>query len=217
MINIDKYDFFIFDCDGVILDSNKLKTNAFTEALPDEPSDLVAEFVEYHKENGGISRYEKFRYYFEGMKKQVEAEAKIEKALNNFAAIVSQGLISCNYIPGALEFIENLFKLNKRMFVVSGSDENELIHVFIKRGIYHYFEKIYGSPANKAENTSKVVSNMKNPIIGLFFGDSKSDYNASKKFDLDFVFVKGYSEWENGLEITDYKNAINSFENILLT
>jgi len=34
MINIDKYDFFIFDCDGIILDSNKLKSNAFTEALP---------------------------------------------------------------------------------------------------------------------------------------------------------------------------------------
>jgi len=217
MINIDKYDFFIFDCDGVILDSNKLKSNAFTEALPDEPSDLVAEFVEYHKENGGISRYEKFRYYFEGMKKQVEAEAKIEKALNNFAAIVSQGLISCNYIPGALKFIENLFKLNKRVFVVSGSDENELIQVFIKRGIDHYFEKIYGSPANKTENTSKVVSNMKNPIIGLFFGDSKSDYDAAKKFGIDFVFVKDYSEWENGLEIMDYKNTINSFEKILLT
>jgi len=217
MININKYDFFIFDCDGVILDSNKLKSNAFTEALPDEPPDLVAEFVEYHKENGGISRYEKFRYYFEGMKKQVEAEAKIEKALNNFAVIVSQGLISCNYIPGALEFIENLFKINKRMFVVSGSDENELIQVFIKRGIDHYFKKIYGSPANKIENTSKVVSNMKKPIIGFFFGDSKSDYDAAKKYGLDFIFVKDYSEWGNGLEITGYKNTINSFEKILLT
>ena len=214
---MDKYDIFIFDCDGVILDSNKLKSNAFSEALPDEPSDLVAEFVAYHKENGGISRYEKFRYYFEGMKKQVEAEAKIDKALNNFAAIVNQGLISCNYIPGVLEFIENLFKLNKRMFVVSGSDENELIQVFIKRGINHYFENIYGSPANKEENTSKVVSNMKKPIIGLFFGDSKSDYGAAKKFGMDFIFVKDYSEWENGLEITNHKNTINSFEKILLT
>jgi len=217
MINIDKYDFFIFDCDGVILDSNKLKSNAFAEALPNEPPDLVTEFVEYHKENGGISRYQKFRYYFEGMKKQVEAEDKIEKALSNFAAIVSQGLISCNYIPGALEFIENLFKLNKRLFVVSGSDENELIQVFIKRGIDHYFEKIYGSPANKAENTGKVVSNMKKPIIGLFFGDSKSDYDSANFFGIDFVFVKDYSEWENGLEIVDHKNTINSFEKILLT
>jgi len=103
------------------------------------------------------------------------------------------------------------------MFVISGSDENELIQVFIKRGIDHYFEKIYGSPANKTENTGKVVSNMKKPIIGLFFGDSKSDYDAANFFGIDFVFVKDYSEWENGLEIVDHKNTINSFEKILLT
>ena len=80
----------------------------------------------------------------------------------------------------------------------------------------HYFENIYGSPANKAENTSKVVSNMKKPIIGLFFGDSKSDYDAAKFFGMDFVFVTGYSEWENGFKIMDHKNTINSFEKILL-
>ena len=216
MINIDKHNFFIFDCDGVILDSNKFKSNAFTVALTDEPPDLVTEFVKYHKENGGISRYEKFRYYFEVMKKQVEAEAEIKKALNNFAAIVSKGLISCNYIPGALEFIEYLFKLNKRLFVVSGSDEKELIQVFRQRGIEYYFEKIYGSPTNKTENTREVISSMSNGKNGLFFGDSQSDYSASKKFDLDFIFVKGYSEWVNGDKIRDIKYIIKNFEELLV-
>ena len=37
MIDIDDYDVFIFDCDGVILDSNKLKSEAFEHA-----------FAEYH-------------------------------------------------------------------------------------------------------------------------------------------------------------------------
>ena len=216
MINIDKYDFVIFDCDGVILDSNKLKSNAFAEALSNEPPDLVAEFVEYHKENGGISRYEKFRYYFEEMKKQVEAEVEIDKALNNFAAIVSKGLLKCNYISGAIEFIEKLFNLNKRLFVVSGSDEKELIQVFRNRGIDYYFEKIYGSPANKAENTRKLVTSMSKAKKGLFFGDSKSDYNASKKFGLDFVFVKGYSEWVNSDKILDIKYIIKNFEEFLI-
>ena len=151
------------------------------------------------------------------MKKQVDAEIEITNALNNFAAIVSEGLLKCNYIPGVVDLIGKLFNLNKRLFVVSGSDEKELIQVFIKRGIDHYFEKIYGSPTNKAENTSKVVSNMKKPIIGLFFGDSKSDYDAATFFGIDFVLVKDYSEWENGLEIVDHKNSINSFEKILLT
>ena len=33
MDSFDKYDFFIFDCDGVILDSNDLKTYAFKKVL----------------------------------------------------------------------------------------------------------------------------------------------------------------------------------------
>ena len=210
MINIDKYDFFIFDCDGVILDSNTLKSNAFTKALPGESPDLVAKFVEYHKKNGGISRYEKFRYYFEEMKKQVETEVEINKALNNFSAISSEGLLQCNYIPGVVELIGELFNLNKGLFVVSGSDEKELIQVFRQRGIDHYFENIYGSPASKAENTKKVISDMSKTKKGLFFGDSKSDYNASKKFGLDFVFVKGHTDWE------EWPTLINSKDYIII-
>tara|TARA_B110000467_G_C18336488_1_gene498377 strand:+ start:3594 stop:4244 length:651 start_codon:yes stop_codon:yes gene_type:complete len=216
MINIDKYDFFIFDCDGVILDSNKLKSNAFAEVLSNEPSDLVAEFIKYHKENGGISRYEKFKYYFEEMKKQIDAEKEIKNALNGFATIVSEGLLKCNYIPGVIMLFGELFKLNKRLFVVSGSDEKELIQVFRQRGIEYYFEKIYGSPTNKTENTREVISSMSNGKNGLFFGDSQSDYSASKKFDLDFIFVKGYSEWVNGDKIRDIKYIIKNFEELLV-
>jgi len=212
MINMDKYDFFIFDCDGVILDSNKFKSNAFAEALPNEPPDLVAEFVQYHKQNGGISRYEKFRYYFEEMKKQVEAEAEIDKALNNFAAIVSEGLLKCNYIPGVVEIIRELFNFNKQLFVVSGSDEKELIQVFRQRGIDHYFENIYGSPDNKVKNTRKVISSISATKNGLFFGVSKSDYIASKTFGLDFVFVKEFSEWDNGGKIINTKYTVKNFE-----
>jgi phosphoglycolate phosphatase-like HAD superfamily hydrolase len=215
MINIDKHNFFIFDCDGVILDSNKLKSNAFTEALTDEPLDLVTEFVKYHKENGGISRYEKFSYYFEVMKKQVEAEVEIKKALNNFAAIVSKGLISCNYIPGALEFIEYLFKLNKRLFVVSGSDEKELIEVFRKRGIDHYFENIHGSPDNKIDNTKKVIKTNSRLTNGIFFGDSKADYEAASQYGMDFIFINGATEWFNGNRVIDREYVYNNFNRII--
>ena len=61
MIDIDDYDVFIFDCDGVILDSNILKSEAFEHALTLEDKSDVERLIQYHKDNGGISRYEKFR------------------------------------------------------------------------------------------------------------------------------------------------------------
>ena len=67
MINLQDYDIFIFDCDGVILDSNKLKSDAFRQALEYEPEEMVEELVRYHKLNGGISRYEKFNYFYKSI------------------------------------------------------------------------------------------------------------------------------------------------------
>ena len=54
MINFEKYSFIIFDYDGVVLDSNKLKSEAFAEALKNEPPDLVLELVEFHNNNKGF-------------------------------------------------------------------------------------------------------------------------------------------------------------------
>ena len=47
---------------------------------------------------------------------------------------------------------------------------------------------------------------------GCFYGDSKIDYDAAKKFDLDFVYVSQFSEWEKGDQIS--KSAIKNFDKI---
>jgi len=198
MINFEKYSFIIFDCDGVILDSNKLKSEAFAEALINEPPDLVLELVEYHKKNGGISRYEKFRYYFEEIKKTIINQQDLKLVLNKFSLIVREGIIKCSYIPGVLEFINKAARKEVSMFVVSGSDETELNEELFRRGIIHLFKAVYGSPVNKINNTEKVIMKMGTKNKGIFFGDSKSDFFASKKFGLDFAFVKGVSEWKDG-------------------
>ena len=49
MFNLKDYDFFIFDCDGVILNSNELKNIAFKEVLSDETDELINLFIDYHK------------------------------------------------------------------------------------------------------------------------------------------------------------------------
>ena len=50
-INIKKTDSFYFDCDGVILDSNKLKTKAFEDVLQLDSRKHIKEFIEFHKNN----------------------------------------------------------------------------------------------------------------------------------------------------------------------
>ena len=122
MFDSSRYDYLVFDCDGVILDSNRLKSKAFTDALPGEPYKLVNSFVDYHQKHGGISRYEKFRYYFREMKKSPDVEKETRDATIRFATIVKKGLVECAYVPGVLEFLKQTNLRGNPLFVVSGSD-----------------------------------------------------------------------------------------------
>ena len=200
MFDLSRYDYLVFDCDGVILDSNSLKSKAFNDALPGEPPKLVHAFVDYNQNHGGVSRYEKFHYYFREMKKSNEVEKETDIAIRRFATIVKNGLMKCNYVPGVLEFLKQTNSLGIPSFVVSGSDEKELIVVFRQREILNLFKQVYGSPSNKIDNMGKVIERMGQTRTGCFFGDSRVDYVASSKYGLDFVFVKGVSEWQDGYQ-----------------
>ena len=95
-------------------------------------------------------------YYFREMKNSPNAEKETHVALGRFSTIVKKCLLECNYVPGVLEFIHQVNSLGIPIFVVSGSDEKELIDIFRQRGILDLFERVYGSPVNKNDNTAKV-------------------------------------------------------------
>jgi phosphoglycolate phosphatase-like HAD superfamily hydrolase len=60
---LSHYRTFIFDCDGVLLDSNHVKTKAFYTAGLPYGEDAARHLVDYHCRNGGVSRYQNFDYF----------------------------------------------------------------------------------------------------------------------------------------------------------
>ena len=190
---IGRYDNFIFDCDGVILDSNEVKTLAFMEVMNNESVLHRKEFIEYHIENTGISRYKKFKYYYTKIKKINNYENELDKLLFDFSNLLKKNIIKCNLTKGALIFLETLKKNNKKIYMISASDEIELQEIIFKKKLKKYFKKIYGSPNDKIENIKKLkkIGLLTNKTV--FFGDSYSDYKAAKYFNMDFVFLSDYS------------------------
>ena len=116
--------------------------------------------------------------------------------------------------PGVISFIK-LAKFNKlKLYVVSGSDQNELIKLFKKKKLEFYFDLILGSPFDKYNNIYKfILPNQKDYARGLFFGDSKYDFECSQHFNFDFVYVSKYSEWFNvkKKDIEKFKTSISTF------
>ena len=191
--DIGRYDNFIFDCDGVILDSNEVKTLAFMEVMNNESVLHRKEFIEYHIENTGISRYKKFKYYYTKIKKINNYENELDKLLFDFSNLLKKNIIKCNLTKGALIFLETLKKNNKKIYMISASDEIELQEIIFKKKLKKYFKKIYGSPNDKIENIKKLkkIGLLTNKTV--FFGDSYSDYKAAEYFNMDFVFLSDYS------------------------
>ena len=50
-----KYKSIIFDCDGVLLNSNNIKSQAFFEIGKNFGEDKGKALLKYHRANGGIS------------------------------------------------------------------------------------------------------------------------------------------------------------------
>ena len=88
-----------------------------------------------------------------------------------------------------------------KWLVVSGGVEKELRDVFFKRSLFDLFDGgIYGGPKTKDEILSFLIqeNNLESPV--LYLGDSKFDFEAASRFNIDFIFVSEWSdfkEWRN--------------------
>lgn len=191
------YTHVVLDCDGVILDSNALKSEAMGRALDGEPRERIDAFLAYHHEEGGVSRYVKFAHYFETMYPAPDAEARAGAAVARYAALVQAGMRACAEIPGARALLERLHAANVLCFVNSGGDQDELAAALAERGLARYFAGIFGSPATKTDNLARIEASAAGGP-GVYLGDARSDLSAAEAFGLDFVFVAQFSEWRDG-------------------
>lgn len=209
------YDSIVFDCDGVILDSNHLKSDAFGQTLAGYDADAVARFVAWHKATGGVSRYRKFEEFFASYVTVADPEAAVSDALRRFGEIVFNGLVACNYIPGFDGFLNALPEGLPRS-INTGGDQAEVRQVMQVRGVASMFSTILGSPQSKRDNMISLKSAGLIGDRGLYFGDSRLDHELANEFGLHFVFVSGSSEWASGAaELTKGKaTIINDFNGI---
>lgn len=201
-VSVTDYTTLVFDCDGVVLDSNKVKTEAFYQATLPYGEAAAQAMVDYHVANGGVSRYKKFAYFLEQIAPNIvpsyaeQQGPNLEALLQAYAGYVREGLLSCEVAPG-LEALREQTP-DARWLIVSGGDQAELRDVFAQRGIAEWFDGgIFGSPDTKDEILARELASGNIQQPALFLGDSKYDYQAASAAGLDFVFLSDWSEVED--------------------
>ncbi|MEC8557551.1 MAG: HAD hydrolase-like protein [Planctomycetota bacterium] len=207
----------VFDFDGVILDSAKIKTEAFVEVYSDCPEHQAA-IQAYHLANQGVSRFVKFRWIAENLLGKLATRTEIEELGSRFSRLVLQRVLASTHIPGSLEFLRFLRQNEIPAFVASGTPEEELRHIVEERDLTGFFQGVFGTPTSKTEIIRNIQSEhgFKSDSM-LMLGDASTDYDAAAETGLHFVGVfsdemKDYWAKQDADVVNDLTNIAERFD-----
>lgn len=176
-----------FDFDGVIVESVSIKTNAIAKLFKNENKEIRQRIVNYHLNNTGVSRHEKFRFIYKRMLDRQLSDAELNMLCDRFSTLVLEEVIKAPYVKGVKEFLENS-RSKYKCFVISATPQQEIEEIIQKRHMSHFFKATYGAPTKKSDAARDILirENLK-PIEVLYIGDALSDYMAAKVNAVNFV------------------------------
>lgn len=200
LFNPDTIKNILWDFDGVLMDSMPVRDKGFEIVLKEHSKEEVERLMQYHRQNGGLSRYVKFRYFFEKIKGRKINEEEVNEYASRFSEVMYENLIDENLlIENSLQFVRGNYK-QYNMHIVSGSDQKELRHICQKLGIDKYFNSIHGSPTPKKKLVKDLLlENQYKLEETILIGDSINDYEAAVENGISFY---GY----NNLKLKEASN-----------
>jgi phosphoglycolate phosphatase-like HAD superfamily hydrolase len=201
-----------FDFDGVILDSMDIREDGYRNIFLNHDPKLVQKLIDFHYENGGISRFYKIRYFHESILKTKISEDEVKRLAESMSHCMRTQLNDkSRLIDDSMNFIKNNYE-KFDIHIVSGSEKEELHWVCEQLEIKKYFKSLEGSPTPKPDLLENIIKIWKyKPENCVLIGDSINDYDAAEINGIKFY---GF----NNLELrktTPY--YIDSFLNLPLS
>ncbi len=185
---LSKFKEIIFDCDGVIIDSIKSKTDTVVELLSPLTDEEEQQIRSYHQHRPGIHRTSLFRHCRDHILNQPATEEEINTLCSQFNQRVSSFMPELPLVDGLEEFLQN-FQDKFRYHVVSGAPQQELEDILRKQGIAHYFDVISGSPPEKPERAASILeTSAHGEGAFLLIGDAQEDLEVAQYIGAPMVF-----------------------------
>ncbi len=213
-----KYDAIVFDFDGVLVESVDVKTKAFAALYAGYGDSIVEKVTEYHLQHGGVSRFEKFRYYHEVLLGKTLTKDEEIQLGNRFSQYVEDAVVESAYVAGVYKFLENYHQLIP-LFVASGTPDAELKRIVSRRKMTDYFVSVHGSPAQKGDIIQNILKDHGfKPDRVLMIGDAIADYEGAIVAGVKFIgrvmqYPKTYPFEADTLvlsDLVDFEALINS-------
>lgn len=177
----------LFDFDGVLVESLDIKTQAFYNMYLPYGKE-VAEWVKnFHLENGGVSRFEKFRRYHKKFLNIDLDEHQMGKLLDEFSRRVMDGVVNCNEVVGAEHLLQNI-QGQMNLYIITGTPTIEIAKILEKRGWALFFKQAMGSPEKKTHWVHQLLEQkLIRSTDTVFIGDALADYEAAVAGNIPFI------------------------------
>lgn len=190
------YQHIIFDFDGVLADSDAIRINGFRTLFRDFSADQIDALAAFCSVNGGMSRYEKIRYFFQVIRGENISSERIKQYAGRYSKIVKSDVITAPAIDGSVDFLKD-FAHQYTYAIISGSDQEELRDVCRQRGLAPFFNEILGSPVSKEKNLETLIRSFQWERGNcVFIGNSVNDLYAARVAGIAFIGRNsGMTDW----------------------
>lgn len=179
----------VFDCDGVLLDSVPAKTEAFARLARPYGKDAEKRFVQFHEDHGGVSRYEKFAWFYKEILGKTITPQDSQTCGDTFKAYCREELRRCQEIKGARAVLEDWYG-RLPLYVCSGAPEEEQREILAEHDLARFFDGIFGSPPKKAILLQNILAQAGiSPREALMIGDASTDLDAARAAGTHFYGV----------------------------
>ena len=196
----------VFDFDGTLIDSNRLKYDAFFKLFPDDAyhAGTVREVL---AQIGEASRYEileKILTRLDG--RQTVLQRDVAEMAERYNAIVLDGARRCSEIPGAVQTLKSL-AARFRLYVSSTTPQDPLEEIIGFRRWSVYFTGIFGYPHKKIATLRRILETENIDAKALLVvGDGESDREAARENGCLFLHVDATFDFHN------FQNAIENIQ-----
>lgn len=177
----------IFDFDGVLAESVSVKGDAFVALYKNESEDIQQQVLAYHNKHGGVTRFDKIRYYETELCGRSVTEQGVIEIADRFSDIAEDCVVQSDWVNGAQDILE-LYYQKIPLYMASATPQDELLRITEAREMTHYFQEINGTPTKKDVHLGRIISdNAYHSARTLMVGDAMTDYNAAQQNGTAFI------------------------------
>jgi phosphoglycolate phosphatase-like HAD superfamily hydrolase len=173
----------VFDFDGTLVDSNKIKKDAFIHIASRYRGEAIMSKI--------LNQVQGNRYQImTAFSLSMDIKKSINSLVREYGEYTDIAVTNAEAFPGAESLLKTLHDSGRMVVLSSATPINNLMTIIKYRGWERWFSGIYGSPSTKLDNLQKLVSQ---EMLGVdefvVVGDGEDDFNSAKSIGCNFFPV----------------------------